>query len=320
MKLGNLKNEATNFLNQYKSKDPAAYAAAQQAVGGLLILDGFIGIDNPLGGKKRPGIFGAVIGVVVGIVLVFIPSIFGSLTGVNKMTATTSGTVVSTSQQQSTSTNTQGQQTTSTSCSAVATYTVNGKQYTQPSSFGSSSMCALFKGETIRVHYNPNNPGQWASDVKTVATIFSIFLWVGVAIFIISAFTAVIRLLSIIFGWKLLKSGRALAKTLPPGTDLTTAIKEIENSFKTSLFGFSAGQSAMQPATTPVYPSQAVPPNNQEMTNQTYTQQTSPDQSMPQQQFSPQQEMPTPQPTQPQSNEPVQPGMEDQNPPANEQH
>jgi hypothetical protein len=48
----NLKNQAQQFLGNYKSKNPATFAAAQQAIGGLLILDGFIGIDNPSGVKN----------------------------------------------------------------------------------------------------------------------------------------------------------------------------------------------------------------------------------------------------------------------------
>ncbi len=50
-RLGKIKSATEGFLSQYETANPASYAAALQAVGGLLILDGFVGIDNPLGEK-----------------------------------------------------------------------------------------------------------------------------------------------------------------------------------------------------------------------------------------------------------------------------
>jgi len=251
----NLKNEATSFLDQYKNDSPAAYAAAQQAIGGLLILDGFTGIDNPFGGKKRPGIFGTLAGVVVGAVLLFVPNLFGNITGINQMTATTEATIVSINQQQQTTTDSNGNRQNSTTCTPTAKYTVNGKEYTQASSISSSGACSLVAGQKETINYNPDNPVKWSSDVKTFKTIMKFFPWVGLIVLVTSLFTFTIRLLSIIFGWKLLKSGRALAKTLPEGTNLATSIKEIEHSFKGSLFGFGSGA----PAATPQPPA---PPTN----------------------------------------------------------
>lgn len=241
MRLANLKSKATSFLDQYKNQDPAAFAAAQQAIGGLLIFDGFFGLPHPMGGRKRPGIFGSVIGIFIGVLFLFIPTIFGSLTGISKLTATTSATIVSVSQHQTTSTNSNGTRQTTTSCSAVAKYTVNGIQYTRQSSFDSSSLCSLGQGDTTQIYYNPNNPGQWGTDVKTIGLFLKIFFFAGILVIISSLFLFIVRLLSIIFGWKILKSGRKLAKTLSPGTDLTTVIKQMENSFKTTLFGFESG-------------------------------------------------------------------------------
>src|SRR5947209_4323801 len=152
MKLGKIKQTAQNYLNQYESQNPATYAAALQAIGGLLILDGFIGIDNPFGDNKRPGIFGSLIGIAMGILFIFIPTIFNSISGTNKMTATTQATVVSIRQDQGGSNNSSG------SCTAVAQYTVDGKVYNQPSSFGSSSYCSLAQGSSITINYNPHNP------------------------------------------------------------------------------------------------------------------------------------------------------------------
>ena len=63
----------------------------------------------------------------------------------------------------------------------------------------------------------------------------------GAIVAVTSLVTFAIRLLSIIFGWKLLKSGRALAKTLPAGTDLSTIKNEIKQNFAKSVFGMGGG-------------------------------------------------------------------------------
>lgn len=238
-KLREIKTKASDFLSHYKQQDPAAYAAAQQAVGGLLIIDGFIGIDNPFGGKKRSGIFGSFVGIIVGILFIFAGSLFLGLTGIGKMTATTTATVVSVGAPVQTSTNTNGSS--SSTCSLTARYTVGGREYTNQASDSSSSYCGHSVGDTVTINYNPDKPGSWSMDVATVKLVMKIFSVVGIVVAILSLFTFVIRLLSIIFGWKLLKSGRALAKTLPAGTDLGTAISEIRQSFSRMLFPANGG-------------------------------------------------------------------------------
>jgi hypothetical protein len=248
MTLGNLKKDAQNYLNQYKSRDPASYAAAQQAIGGVLILDGFIGIDNPFGGKDRPGIFGSLVGIALGVVFLFAPTIFNHISGINDMTATTTATVVSVHQETSSS-NDSG-----SSCSATAKYTVDGKEYNQASSFGSGYFCPLTPGSTIPINYNPNNPGAWGYKIKTISSFVKIFAWVGLFAIVMSSFTFIVRLLSIIFGWKLLKSGRNLAKTLPPGTDLGTIISEVKSDFTKTLFNFGGANMFAQPAPQPATP------------------------------------------------------------------
>lgn len=259
----NIKGHAEQFLNNYRQENPATFAAAQEAVGGLLILDGFIGIDSPFGGKKRSGIFGSLTGVALGLVFVFGTGFISNLTGINKMTATTTATVVSISQPSVTTTNSDGS-TSGGSCTPTSKYTVNGKEYTQTSSSGSSSACSLTQGQTININYDPNNPGAWAYDLNTVKTVLKIFPIVGIIVAITSLVTFFIRLLSIIFGWKILKSGRALAKTLPPGTDLSTIKNEIRQNFAKTVFGFGMGGNnptptlPAQPQTPPAPP--APPP------------------------------------------------------------
>ena len=245
----NLKQDAISFLEPYKTKEPATYAAAEQAIGAILITDGFIGIDNPFGQKKRPGIFGTIGGMILGIIFMFIPTIFGSITGINQMTAATSATVVSVGPASYTR-NSNGS-TSSASCSLAVSYSVNGQEYNNPSSFSSSDNCSLNSGQIITINYNPANPGSWAYGTKTLGIFIQVFFWVGLLALISSIITFFIRLFSIIFGWKLLRDGRKNAANLPPGTNMQTMINEIKKDFTTSIFGFGGAQIVATPPYIP---------------------------------------------------------------------
>lgn len=249
-RLGKIKSAADNFLNQYKTSSPASYAAAQQAVGGLLIVDGFMGIDNPLGANKRSGIFGSFLGIILGLVFIFGTTFIGNFFGVNKMTAATTATVTNVSQPATSTDNSSG------TCTATAKYLVSGKEYTQTASSSTSSTCSLNKGQQININYDPSNPGAWAYDLDTIKNILKLFPIAGIFLAIVSLFTFIVRLLSIIFGWKLLKNGRNLAKTLPPGTDISTIKNEIRQNFAQHLFNFTPGS---LPSITSSSPTSAAP-------------------------------------------------------------
>lgn len=240
-----LKQRAVDFLEPYKQKEPAVYAAAEQAIGAILITDGLVGIENPFGGKKRPGILGTVGGMIFGIVFMFIPTFFGNLSGINNMTATTSATVTSVGT--SVSTNSNG----SSSCSLVAKYSVNGRDYTNQSSVSSSNYCGLSEGQLININYDPANPGSWIYGAKSIGSILKIFFWTGLLLLISSIITFFVRLFSIIFGWKLLKDGRKNAAGLPPDTNFQTMVNEIKQSFISNLFGFGGSGSPTPPTNTP---------------------------------------------------------------------
>lgn len=247
-----IKQHAINFLEPYKTKEPASYAAAEQAIGAVLITDGFIGIDNPFGRKKRPGIFGTIGGMILGIIFMFIPTIAGNITGINQMTATTSATVVSIGQASYTKTSNGGS---SATCQLTVSYLVNGQTYSQQSSISSSNYCSLTPGQIISINYNPTSPGSWIYGANTISTIFQIFYWAGLLVLISSIITFFIRLFSIIFGWKLLKDGRKNAANLPPGTNLQTMIDEIKRNFTSSIFSFGGTQNSVTPPYIPGTPS-----------------------------------------------------------------
>jgi hypothetical protein len=247
-----LKQDAINFLEPYKIKDPATYAAAEQAIGAILITDGFIGISNPFAKNKRSGIFGTIGGMVLGVIFMLIPTFFGNITGINQMTAATSATVVSVGQPVYSTTTNSNSSSRTAACSLSVSYTVNGQTYTNPSSFSSSDNCSLVSGQIITINYNPTNPGSWAYGAKTIGTIFQVFFWAGVLVLISSIITFFIRLFSIIFGWKLLRDGRKNAASLPPGTNIETMINEIKQNFTSSIFGFGgSGQNVPTPPNIP---------------------------------------------------------------------
>lgn len=239
MKLfSSLKGQATSFLGEYKQKSPATYAAAEQAVGGLLILDGLVGIDPPFASKenKRPGIFGTLLGIAVGIVFMLIPTFIGNMSGINDMTATTTAVVTYVSESSISDD--------SNTCSIKAKYTVDNEEYIKPSG-ASSSNCALSEGDKISIKYNPANPSSWSNDTGTINMFLQIFFWVGLVAVISSLVTFIIRLLSIIFGIKLLRDGRALAKTLPQGTDFSTIKNEIKQNFLKNIFNLGGTGTVM---------------------------------------------------------------------------
>lgn len=237
--LSSIKGQATSYLAQFKKDEPARYAAAQQAIGGLLIVDGFIGIDNPLGGKKRPGIFGTLTGAAFGAIFMVASIFVGNLSGINNMTAKTSGQVVSVGAPSSSSSSG------GSTCSVTVKYTVDGKQYQSPSSSSSSSNCQLSMGETISLNYNPDKPARWSNDAVLFKIIFQVFFYVGLFVVASSLVTFVIRVISIIFGWKLLRDGRKLASTLPNGIELGKMISEIKEDFSKNIFG-SIGASPLK--------------------------------------------------------------------------
>jgi hypothetical protein len=254
-----LKQTAINFLEPYKTKEPATYAAAEQAIGAILITDGFIGIDNPFGRNKRPGIFGTIGGIVIGVIFMFIPTFFGNISGINNMTAVTSATVVSVGSADYTIDDNGGS---SASCPLTVSYSVNGREYTNKSSISSSNYCSLSGGQTITINYNPANPGSWAYGAKTISNFLQIFFWVGLLALISSIITFFIRLFSIIFGWKLLKDGRKNVANLPSGTNLQTMIEEIKRNFTASIFGFGGTQPGYMPE-TPLSTQGPISPNGE---------------------------------------------------------
>lgn len=248
-KLRDAKNKATSFLGSYEQKDPAMLAGAEQAVGGLLIIDGLVGIDNPFGGKKRPGIFGSFFGILIGLAFILFGGTLFNFTGTQSLTADANGQVVSIGPPNvDTSTDSDGNTSTSTTCSMSVAYTVGATDYEQSTKSQSSDNCRETVGSSISIKYNPDKPGEFdtAATVSTVNNIKKIMPIVGLLLALTSLITFCIRLLSIIFGWKILRHGRNLAKTLPNGEGIGSQISQIREEFKKTFFTGGGAVSAIE--------------------------------------------------------------------------
>lgn len=67
-------SSAKQLIASYDAQTPYTAGQARKTVGGLLIADAFVGLENPLNSKKsRPGLLGAIFGVVFGLAFMAIP-------------------------------------------------------------------------------------------------------------------------------------------------------------------------------------------------------------------------------------------------------
>jgi hypothetical protein len=63
----------SSFLRDWgaRLRDPKNQGNVMLGAGGILVADGLVGLDNPFAGRnRRPGIFGALLIIVVGLVFV----------------------------------------------------------------------------------------------------------------------------------------------------------------------------------------------------------------------------------------------------------
>ncbi len=164
----------------------------------------------------------------------FIPTFFGNMSGMNDMTANTSAVI--TSVERGTGDN-------SSDCYIKAKYTVDNKEYVKSPNMASSGNCDLTIGQTINIRYNPSNPNSWTNQTESSMSMLQIFFWGGLLVAISSFVTFLIRLFSIIFGWKLLKAGKKLASTLPADTNFQTIKNEVKQNFIKSVFNFGGNGS-----------------------------------------------------------------------------
>ena len=195
--------------------DPHTQGQAAQAAGVALIADGFVGLENPLDGKKsRAGIFGGVFIVVVGFVFYITSTSFmADLTAYENGEITT-GVAVSTNK--STSRDSDGN--TSTTCSVTVRYDVDGVAYTKESSLSSSSYCNA-EGREFSVSYLPERPNDGRILSKEGAFFKNIFKYAGLFVMVSGIFVVLLRLTFIVAGVWLWFWGRSHKRNNPKTSD-----------------------------------------------------------------------------------------------------
>jgi hypothetical protein len=117
--------------------------------GSVLAADGIVGL--PRIGRQRSGIFGSIVGVVVGLVMALIGLGFHmSMAHADAtQTAMVTGDISFLNQSSSNS---------GTTCSPTVTYVVNGQGYRVQAMTGDSGNCSLVIGSPMQVAYDPANP------------------------------------------------------------------------------------------------------------------------------------------------------------------
>ncbi len=224
---GTLIEKAKAEVAQFDDENPRTAGRIRQVVGGVLIADGLVGLENPFDGEKsRPGILGAALGIVGGIAAL----VFGIFTYVHAPDpdASTTGTITGVV----TTTDDDGDKT----CDITAEFTVDGQTYTGASASSDKDLCQYRDGSSIKVDYEAADPAEnvVGNSEKKVAVLLGIF---GVLAFIVSVITFVIRAASIYFGWKLWRAGSKMVKANPDTGEDEQVVAEVKKKFTALITG-----------------------------------------------------------------------------------
>jgi len=218
---GALIDKAKAEVSQFDEGKPHTAGRIRQTLGGVLIADGLVGLENPFDGKKsRPGILGAALGIVAGIAL----CIFGihSFLTAPDPDAVAQGTVTSLTS----TTDEDGDR----ECRIGASFEVDGQTYSSRSSGRSADNCGYSEGAGIEVHYESASPTEnyVGTSPKMTATLLAIG---GVLAALISFITFLIRAASIWFGWKLWRTGSAMVKANPKSENDDQLVADVKKKF-----------------------------------------------------------------------------------------
>jgi hypothetical protein len=196
-RFGRLKAAIRNLAS-----DPHAQGQAAKIAGVALVADGFIGLENPLDGKKsRSGIFGTIFLVVVGGAFFAAGTFIFNSTKPHDNGVTVEGTVIAV------------ERGSENSCSLIVEYQIGAERLTTSSATGSSDQCDDV-GRTVEVSYLPDQPG--SARVVESAWFGRIFQLVGGAVMLIGLSTMLVRFLEICVGVYLWFWGRRRVRQHPP--------------------------------------------------------------------------------------------------------
>lgn len=223
--------EGREAVARYESTDPHTAGQVRRAVGGVLVADGLVGLEVPGGRRTRPGLVGALGGVVFGLVFVAI-GLFLANAGPDT-DSSTSGTVVSTDRQRDSDGD--------TVCGLTAVFTVDGREYRADSTGRSDSNCSKVIGDSVRVNYSAADPTRGETDDPTSAWFPWVFVGVGAMVALSSIGTAVVRGVSVVAGLRLVSSGTRLAREHPRPVDDGGAVEAARRAVTESLRGLGGG-------------------------------------------------------------------------------
>lgn len=231
---GNI-GKAKQVLERYETSNPHTAGQVRATVGGVLLADGLVGLEDPFDNKKsRPGILGAAFMLLFAIPFIAVGFfISGSAADTD---AETTGTITYISAPQRSSSDS------GSTCSAEATFVVDGVTYTARTGVRSSGTCNDQVGESIKVRYNSANPAENSIGMSET-TFGAIFGGVGILVFLLALVTFAIRAASIFFGYRLLRSGRQMMKDNPKTADDAGAIAEARTAMVNLIKGRTADAS-----------------------------------------------------------------------------
>lgn len=211
---------AKETIGRYESQNPHTAGQVRATVGGVLLADGLVGLEDPFDNKKsRPGILGSLMGMGVSIVFIVVGIfIMGSAAETDSIT---DGTISSISEPSKPDSQGKG----GGACSLTANFVVDGRTYSATTDVSSGGNCNRGINESIEVRYNSANPNENSVGMSQ-GKFGLIFAGIGTLVFIPSLFTFAIRLASIIFGLRLLMSGRKMMAENPKTIDDAGIIAE----------------------------------------------------------------------------------------------
>lgn len=228
--IAKLKTGASDIVGRYEGGSPRTTGRVYQAVGGLLMADGLIGLKNPFNrSKSRPGIFGALVFFAIGVAVLIATPILMKIPEVDSVTI---GSISRISEPRV------DKDDGSSTCSYYARYAVDGKQYTVNSRIGSSSTCNRQIGEPVEVQYLAATPSRGVLELGTQKAFRWGALAFGMLFLLIGIGTFLIRAITIFFGVKLFLRGRKLVKSSPPSeNDDGSIVSEAKDAFMDMRFG-----------------------------------------------------------------------------------
>jgi hypothetical protein len=228
-------DSARSMVAEHDAADPHTAGRVRQVVGGTLVADGLIGLENPLNARKsRPGVLGALFllgfgGLFVGV------GLWISSSGADT-DATTQGVVTDVQRQHRSGSGS------STTCRLTAEFTVDGRRYVAGSPVSSGGNCDEATGSPIEVRYDSANPAE--AEVGARPLWFGmIFVVVGALIALAGLVTFLVRAFCIVFGARLYLTGSRMVRESPPGIGETGVVEEV----RTRLLALmNSGQSPRQ--------------------------------------------------------------------------